>query len=270
MSLGCTRRSLMVVPSLKNISTPCFLQMFVALTHALDVWDNYVGLVDTTCLVCVFDCPLISACLLLLFDVSSVWAHSGYLHLFRAMLRWSSSVSRCWLEHTVLTLCFKVLITPNLADRWWWLFHCKYWSMCVGFLYTDVSRKPSGWGITIVSRKGMDPSVPACSVVKWMCGSTLLMCSRKPCFFVASMTTKVSSTYLFQIQAQNHFRKASKKIWMIVPTNKGWPLKHWWLLKASTTSCMYGTKNCFNIWCFNFTNNMNSISSSSNNNNCAV
>ena len=44
--------------------------VFVALTHALDVWDNYVGLVVTAYLVCVFVCPLISACLLL-FDVGS-------------------------------------------------------------------------------------------------------------------------------------------------------------------------------------------------------
>ena len=44
---------------------------FAALIHALDVWDNYVGLVVTACLVCVFDYPLISACLLLLFDVGS-------------------------------------------------------------------------------------------------------------------------------------------------------------------------------------------------------
>ena len=67
----------------------------------------------------------------------------------------------------------------------------------MGFLYTNVNREPSGCGITIVSRKGMDPSVLVSSVVKWMYGATLLMCSRKPCSFSASMTTKVSSTNLF-------------------------------------------------------------------------
>ena len=32
LSLGCTRRSLMVLPPLKHISTPCFLQMFLQLS----------------------------------------------------------------------------------------------------------------------------------------------------------------------------------------------------------------------------------------------
>ena len=32
LALGCTRRSLMVLPPLKNISTPCFLQMFLQLS----------------------------------------------------------------------------------------------------------------------------------------------------------------------------------------------------------------------------------------------
>ena len=41
-----------------------------------------------------------------------------------------------------------------------------------------------------------DPSALASSVVKWMCGSTLLMCSRNHSFFTASMTTKLSSTHL--------------------------------------------------------------------------
>ena len=124
-----------------------------------------------------------------------VRAHSGYLHLFRALLsRSSSSFSRWLLEQAVLVLCFKVLITLNFADRW-----CKYWSVCMGFLYTDVSREPSGCCITIVSRKGMDPSVLASSVVKWMCGSTLLICSRKTLFLCSICDHKMSSTYLLQI-----------------------------------------------------------------------
>ena len=63
----------MVLPPLKNISTLCFLQMFfAALTHALDVWDNYIGLVVIASFVGVIVCPLISVCLLFLLDVSSV------------------------------------------------------------------------------------------------------------------------------------------------------------------------------------------------------
>ena len=186
-----------VAPFEKHFYPMFSVDIFAALPHALDVWDNYVGLVVTASFVGVIDCPLNSVCLPLLFDIGS---RKGPFWVLRLLLRWSSSsFSRWWLEQTVLALCFKVLITLNFADRWWWLFHCKYRFVCVGFLYTDVSREPSGCGITIVSRKGMDPSVLPSSVVKLICGSTLLMCSRKLCFFVASMTTKVSSIYLFQI-----------------------------------------------------------------------
>ena len=52
----------------------------------------------------------------------------------------------------------------------------------MGFLYTDVRRELSDCGITVVSRKGTDPSALASSVVNWMCGSILLMCSRNSSF----------------------------------------------------------------------------------------
>ena len=50
----------------------------------------------------------------------------------------------------------RVWMTLNLAERWWWLSHCKYWSVCVGFLYTVMDREPSASGLTIVSKKGME------------------------------------------------------------------------------------------------------------------
>ena len=63
---------MIVLPSLKNISTPCFrAHVFAALNHALDVWDNYIGLVVTASFVGVIDCPLISVCLPIMFDVCS-------------------------------------------------------------------------------------------------------------------------------------------------------------------------------------------------------
>ena len=61
-------------------------------------------------------------------------AHLGYLHLVIAFLWWSFS---CWsnsgLLHTVEALWERVWITLNLAERWWWLSHCKYWSVMCGF-----------------------------------------------------------------------------------------------------------------------------------------
>ena len=70
LSLECTRRSLMVLPPLKYISTPCFLQMFLqAFTHALYVWYYYVGLFGTCIIVLVGPLFLL---LLVLCDVDSV------------------------------------------------------------------------------------------------------------------------------------------------------------------------------------------------------
>ena len=83
-------------------------------------------------------------------------------------------------------------------EEWWWLSHCKYWSVCVGFLYTVMDREPSASGLTIVSKKGMDPSSLLSSTVNLMAGSTLFMCWRKPCLLASLWMTKVSSTYLPQ------------------------------------------------------------------------
>ena len=126
-------------------------------------------------------------------------AHLGYLQLVRAFLRCSFS---CWsnsgLLHTVEALWERVWMTLNLAERWWWLSHCRYWSVCVGFLYTVMDREPSTSGLTIVSKKGMEPSSLLSSTVNLMAGSTLFMCCRKPCLLTSLWMTKVSSTYLCQ------------------------------------------------------------------------
>ena len=126
-------------------------------------------------------------------------AHLAYLQLVRAFLRWSFSLgSNSGLLHTVEALWERVWMTLNLAERWWWLSHCRYWSVCVGFLYTDKDREPSPSGLTIVSKEGMDPSSLLSSTVNLIAGSTLLMCWRKPCLLTSLWMTKVSSTYLCQ------------------------------------------------------------------------
>ena len=128
-----------------------------------------------------------------------VHGHLGYLHLVRAFLRWSFS---CWsssgLLHTVVALWERVWMTLNLAERWWWLSHCKYWSVCVGFLYTMIDNVPSASGLTMVSKKGMDPSSLLSPTVNFTTGSTLFMCWRKPCLLTSLQMTKVSSTNLCQ------------------------------------------------------------------------
>ena len=43
-------------------------------------------------------------------------------------------------------------------------------------MYTVMDREPSASGLTIVSKKGMDPSSLLSSTVNLMAGSTLFMC----------------------------------------------------------------------------------------------
>ena len=69
------------------------------------------------------------------------------------------------------------------ADKRWWLSHCRYWSVWVGFLYTVIDNPPSASGLTVVFKKGMAPSSLLSSTVNLMVGSTLLMCSGKFCLF---------------------------------------------------------------------------------------
>ena len=73
-----------------------------------------------------------------------------------------------------------------------------YGSVCMGFLYTAMDREPSTSGLTIVSKKGMEPSSLLSSTVNLMAGSTLFMCWRKPCLLASLWMTKVSSTCLHQ------------------------------------------------------------------------
>ena len=126
-------------------------------------------------------------------------AHLQYLHWVRAFLRCSfSCLSNSGLLHTVLALWERVLITLNLAERLWWLSHCRYWSVWVGFLYTVMDRPPSSSDFTMVSKKGMEPSSLLSSTVNFMARSTLLMCWRKSCLLTSLWMTRVSSTNLNQ------------------------------------------------------------------------
>ena len=65
-------------------------------------------------------------------------AHLGYFHCVRAFLRWVFSLQRSsGLQQTVWALWERVWITLNLVKRWWWLSHCRYWSVWVGLLCTE-------------------------------------------------------------------------------------------------------------------------------------
>ena len=115
-------------------------------------------------------------------------AHLGYLHCVRAPSRcFNSSFSSWELEQTAFALCVRVSITLYLQARLWWLSHCRYWSIWVGFLYTFDVNVPSSWGVTRMSKKGMELSCFCSSVVNCMAGSTEFICCRNSHSCLASI-----------------------------------------------------------------------------------
>ena len=90
-----------------------------------------------------------------------------------------SSSSCSFVEHTSLALWNSVLMTLYLLDMAWWLSHCRYWLVWVGFLYTVVNRLPSLCGVTTVSKKGIALSALMFSAVNFMFSSIELMCWKK-------------------------------------------------------------------------------------------
>ena len=121
-----------------------------------------------------------------------------YLQEVSAFCRCSCSSSRCCLvEHISLALWNNVLMTLYLAVVVWWLSHCKYWLVWVGFLSTMVSMLPSAWIVIRWSRKGMNPSALVFSAVNWMPSSMELMWLKNSSLYTVFMTAKVSSTDLF-------------------------------------------------------------------------
>ena len=69
-------------------------------------------------------------------------------------------------------------------------------SVCC-FSNTDVLRLPSSFGVTSMSRKGMDPSSLVSSQVNCIFGLMEFKCSRKLSLLFFLMIVKVSSTNLF-------------------------------------------------------------------------
>ena len=135
------------------------------------------------------------------------WVGKPFLHPVQSPF-WVLALCECFPEmlhhfwrssgllQTVFSLYVRVLITLYLAERWWWLSHCRYWSVWVGFLYTVIDNLPSVSGFTMVSKKGMAPSSLLSSTVNPMVMSTQFMCSRKFYLWSSFWMTNASSTYL--------------------------------------------------------------------------
>ena len=126
-------------------------------------------------------------------------AHLGYLHWVSALLRWAFLFGE---KLRIATYCLgpigKGVDNTKLGWEVWWLSHCRYWSVWVGFLYIVMDRFPSVSGFTTLPKKGMTPSSLLFSTVNWMTGSTLLICCRKSFLWIFFWMTNVSSTYLHQ------------------------------------------------------------------------
>ena len=96
----------------------CFLLLLSVLSLILDHWLVGPG----CCFCCHFPQLLLRTFLCTLF-----MAQVGYLHFPIASLRCLTSLSRnSGLVQTVFALWVSVPMTLYLADRLWWLSHCKY------------------------------------------------------------------------------------------------------------------------------------------------
>ena len=128
-----------------------------------------------------------------------VWPRKDICILLMLLLHMLILLFICsWLEQMMFALCIKEFITLYLLAIEWWLSHCKYWFVWVGFLYMKVDKLPSSSTATKVSRKGSDPSALVFSAVNWIFSSIPFKCWKNSSLYAVSRMTKVSSTNLFQ------------------------------------------------------------------------
>ena len=75
-------------------------------------------------------------------------AHVRYLPLVRTSLN-SSVLSSSSVEQTALALFVIVLMVLYFPAVWWWLSHCRSWSLCIVFcmFWYDKGIKKGHWGI---------------------------------------------------------------------------------------------------------------------------
>ena len=210
----------MVVFPLKCTCIPylphmCFILSAVPLVYGMTIWPMVflVVLVLLPVLLGLLLVPPLSSLFVLLLLLSEAlvsfqlllitlfWtllmAQLGYLHLPRASFRcFNSSLRSSGVVQTTLALWVSVPMTLYLEHKLWWLSHCNYWSVRVGFWYTWKDRELSARGVTRVSRKGIAPFAWFPSTVNLIAGSMLLIWYRNPCLCACCCMTQVSSTNL--------------------------------------------------------------------------
>ena len=103
-------------------------------------------------------------------------------------------LKKLWISANCFSLWMSVPMTLYLADRLWWLPHCKYRSVCVGLQYTEIERELSANGVTKVSRNGIAPFPWVPSIVNVIAGSMLLIWSRNASLQACCWMTHVYHT----------------------------------------------------------------------------
>ena len=197
LSLGAMRRLLMVCPPLKCTCIPYLLHVFW--TVSLRPWW-YGTTLYRLVLLGPFSLFILLCFVLLefwLFSITLFMAQMGYLHFLSALNRCcSSSCNSVVSEHMVFALWYRVPATLYLDGILWWLSHCRYRSVWVCFLNTDVFKLQSSAGVIRISRNGIDPSSFISSQVNFILGCMEFSCCRKLFLFSFLIIVKVSSTNL--------------------------------------------------------------------------
>ena len=174
LSFGVINSSFRVFPLLKCSCMPYLLWMFLKLSLSLLLYGTVMTLLLKVLVL--FLVLFLTVLGVLFFNFILLMANAGYLQACNTLcMGVFSSSSWSWLEQISLPLCNSVLISLHLLAMAWWLSHCKYWLVWVGFLYAVVDRLPSLFGVTEVSRKGMDSSALVVSAVNFILSSMELM-----------------------------------------------------------------------------------------------
>ena len=122
--------------------------------------------------------------------------HLGYLHLTKVFLKCYNSLRSCGTVHSFgpVGKC----TYDTVLERLWWLAHCRYLSVWVGFWYIVIRSELSALGWTKVSRTGIAPLAWLPSTANFIAASTLFILSRNNCLWACCWMTEVSSTNLHQ------------------------------------------------------------------------
>ena len=146
-------------------------------------------------------------------------AQVGYLHFLSAWKRcYSSLCNTSWFEQMVFALWYNVPTTLYFDGIVWWLSHCKYKSVCVGFQYTEVWRLPSSLGVITMSKKGMDPSVLVSSQVNFILGLMEFKYSWKLflCCFLMIVHAPSTNSYMvvpYDLGLSESIKKIMQEVW---------------------------------------------------------